>query len=156
MMHQASCTAGAVLLVLVAAAASTGDQPNPAEQSEPVLVDVSGPMIVGFLWSGSRSSSESDEKAAVLQSALEDVAKCLKNENVSVRMEFALAFRLRNGGSEETIQIPRNQPRSVGAILVRPGVHSRIVYAYTLASPSHDLRITAAEYFNAPACRPDR
>ena len=120
------------------------------------MVDVSGPTIVGFLWTGDRSESASDKNAAVLQSALEDVAKCLKNQNVSVRMEFALNFRLRSGGSEETIEIPRNYPRSVGAILVRPGVHSRIVYAYTLASPSHDLRETASEYFDAPACRPER
>ena len=119
---------------------------------------VSGPIIVGFLWARTRAESESDkETSAHLQSALEDVAKCLKTENVSVstRLEFAHVFRLRSGGSEETVEIPPDS-RSVGAILARPGVPSRIVYAYTVVSPSYDLRQTASEYFNAPACRPDR
>jgi len=157
-MHQALCTTGAVLLVLVVAAASTGDQANPAQPGEPViLVDVSGPVVVGFLWSETQSGTESDkESIAHLQSALDDVAKCLKNENVSVRMEFARIFRLRNPGSNETIEIPRDHPRSVGAILARPGVHSRIIYGYAVGSPSQGLLVTASEYFNAPACRPQR
>jgi len=158
-MHQALCTAGAVLVVLLFVAASNGDQPNQVEPSEPVLVDVSGPIVVGFLWAETRSGTESDkETIARLQSALEEVTKCLKddNVNVSVRMEFTRFFRFRSGGSEETIEIPRNHPRSVGAILARPGVHTRIIYSYGVGSPSQGLRETASEYFNAPACRPQR
>jgi hypothetical protein len=157
LMHQALCTAGAVLLVLLVAAASTGDQPNPGDKA--VLVDVSGPTVVGFVWSGHPSSiDESDkETIAFLQSALEDVTKCLKNENKPVRIEFAHVFRLRSDGSEETIEIPLNYPRSVGAILARPGVHSRIVYSERVLSPHSPVILqTASEYFDAPACRPER
>ena len=114
--HQAVCTAGAVLLVLVVAAASAnGDQPNPVEPGEPpvVTVDVSGPVVVGFLWSMTQSGTESDkETIARVKSALDDVAKCLKNDNVnvSVRLEFTRFFRFRGGGSNRDSA----QPSSLG------------------------------------------
>jgi hypothetical protein len=155
-MRQVLCIAGA-LLVLVVAHAAISDQPNPAEPNEPVVVNVSGPTVVGFLWSGTHSQSESDkETIGILQSALADVAKCLKDQNVSVRMDFALVFRLRSDGREETVAIPGNYPRSVGAILARPGVHSEIIYAFRAGSPSQGLLQAASEYFSAPACRPER
>ncbi len=162
-MYQALCT-GAVLLVLVLAATSIGDQPNAEQPGEPVLVNVSGPIVVGFWWSMTQSQSESDkETISLLQSVLEDVAKCLKNEDFSIRMEIAPVFRLRSGGSEETIELPRDYPGTVGAILARPGVHRRIVYVVREQSghlsrehASEYLREHASEYFNAPGCRPQR
>ena len=154
-MHQALCTAGAVLLVLLVAAASTGDQPNPGDKA--VLVDVSGPTVVGFVWSGHPSSMDENDRETIafLQSALEDVAKCLKDEK-PVRVEFAHVFRLHSNGSEETIEIPLNYPRSVGAILARPGAHSEIIYAFGAGSPSQGLLQAASEYFKAPACHAER
>ena len=157
-MYQALST-GAVLLVLVVAAPSIGDQPNSEKPGEPVLVDVSGPIVVGFWWATNRSEIESDkERITLFQSAFDDLAKCLKNQNVSVRTEVAHVFRLRSGGSEETIELPREYPGKVGAILARPGVHSRIVYGIfgEPRSLRDVLRENAAEYFNAPACRPER
>ena len=77
-------------------------------------------------------------------------------ENASVRMEFAHVFRLRSGGSEETVEIPRNYHRSIVAILARPGAHSEIIYAFGAGSPSQGLLQAASEYFKAPACHPER
>jgi hypothetical protein len=159
LMYQALCT-GAVLLVLVVAATSIGDQPNAEQPGEPVLVNVSGPTVVGFWWSVTQSQSESDKDTiASLQSALKDVANCLKNEDVSIRMEIAHVFRLRSGGSEETIELPQYDfPGTVGAILARPGVHRQIVYGVVQhpKALSYALREHASEYFNAPACRPEQ
>ena len=157
-MHLIMRTSYALLLVLVLPLSSFGDQLNPEEPSDPVVpVEVSGPTVVGFLWSGTRAESESDkEMVARLQSALHDVAKCLETENASVRMEFAHVFRLRSGGSEETVEIPRNYPRSIGAILARPGAHSEIIYAFGAGSPSQGLLQAASEYFKAPACHAER
>jgi hypothetical protein len=57
--------------------------------------------------------------------------------------------------AEEAIEIPRNHPRSVGAILGRPGVKARIIYAKATGT-GYGLRETASEYFNAPACHTER
>jgi hypothetical protein len=156
-MYRALC-ARAVLLVLVVAATAIGDQPNAEQPGEPVLVNVSGPIVVGFWWSINQSEIKSDkERIALFQSAFDDLAKCLKNENVSIRTEIARVFRLRSGGSEETIELPHDYPGIVGAILARPGVNRRIVYG-VFGEPRalrDTLRLNASKYFNAPACRPD-
>jgi hypothetical protein len=128
------------------------------EIAHPVILDVAGPLVVGFFPPVTDAELESgdgtSEGVAHLQFSLEDAAQCLQDKGVAVRLEFTRAFFVRTGGKEQTIQIPRDWEHAVGAILARPGVQPRVVYATAgPSSLSFLLPEATAEYFGAPACK---
>ena len=101
---------------------------------------------------GAAAAEEPDASAtrALVESAVADTQACLGATAVSYRVVSAQRIVVRGGGRDESFDLGHTAPL-VGALLLRPGMNSRILFAG--GGPQalgRMLRPAASEYFGIP------
>ena len=145
-------------LALIGAISVTPGKPPNSTKSE-VVVEVGGPVVIGFFPPFTKAEEEADdggisEGVAHLRFALEDIAKCLGDRPATYRLEVTRSITLREGKSVRRINIPKDWDHSVGIILAAPGREPETVFATAGPSSLIDAGPSAAgRYFGAPECR---
>src|SRR5262245_25842256 len=108
------------LWVLIWALAASCNAAASKEPDERVVVNVTRPTIIGY-FPPSAPEEIDPEALEHLRHALEQVRACLGEANVDVRLELTRLLVFRIEGREHRIELPRDEPRDIGAYLARPG-----------------------------------
>jgi len=110
--------------------ASSGALPQTAEDFVTAYVDGDRDAVIAFLPPSMQNSQnrEAAEAQDLVRSAVERVKWCLGESLVYYRVVFAEQIVVRSFGEEQTFELGRVVPL-VGALLLRPDSHARILFA---------------------------
>jgi hypothetical protein len=135
------------LFVVLAASCDSRPRSNPDVVTK--YIDLERPTVVAFLRPSSQDSLNAEATASQenVRSAIEGIKICLGQDFVSYRIVTADRIVVRSPGGEEPFELGHFAPL-VGALLLRPGSHSRILFAGGGAEAlERMLRPVASEYF---------
>jgi len=125
-----------------------------------LTVAITGPTVIGFFPPYTQSELDHDDGSindgmAQVKYALGALYMCLKDQRPQVRFEQTKSLTISDGARSRRIAIPNKPGKTVGIVLVRPGVKPMVVYALTGPSSLQSLALNAAaDYFGSPACMP--
>jgi len=141
----------AIALALLAASGLVAD--------DSATVTVQGVTIIGFFPPYTQNELDHDdgsigEGTAHVGFALEDLEKCLKQQEPQVRFELTKSLTLTDGAHVRRIAIPNEPGKTVGIVLAKPDAEPMVVYATVGPSSLQWLALdAAADYFGTPACK---
>jgi hypothetical protein len=138
-----------LLASLLWLAASCSSLRQSIEEGVTAYVAMDMPTVIAFLPPSIQHSRDKEAAAAQahVTSAIEDAKSCLGENYASYRVLVAERIVVRSPGREESFELGRLTPL-VGALLLRPGSNSRILFAG--GGPEalvRMLRPAASEYF---------
>ena len=110
--------------------ASSGAFPQTMENMVAVHVDGDQSAVIAFLPPSMQDSQDRDAAEAQerVGSAIESIKRCLGDGHIAYQVVFAERIAVRSRGHEETFELGHTVPL-VGALLLRPGSHARILFA---------------------------
>ena len=111
-------------------AASCGSLPQRNPDAITKYIDLERPTVVAFLRPSTQDSVNEDAAASQehVRSAIESVKACLGQQFASYQIVVADRIVIRSSAGEESFELGYFAPLA-GALLLRPGANSRILFA---------------------------
>lgn len=138
-----------LLGLFVVLAASCGSLPQRNPDMATKYIDLERPTVIAFLRPSTQDSPNEDTAVSqeYVRSAIESARLCLGQDLASYQIVVSDRIVVRSPGGEESFELGQFAPL-VGALLLRPGSNSRILFAG--GGPEaleRMLRPVASEYF---------